>query len=117
MGKRNEEERFNKTLSVFDAIGNAIWDERHPGCFTDDQEERFGEASYRSSDASGELSLLETLFGDNAEGEKPYYKVSSTLGTPYPKCPNCDADLSEGHFNFCPNCGQKLDWNGTKEPK
>ena len=29
-------------------------------------------------------------------------------------CPNCDGDIIDD-FDFCPNCGVKLDWTKFKE--
>lgn len=34
----------------------------------------------------------------------------------YGACPNCEYPLNYD-FNYCPDCGQALDWNNTNENK
>lgn len=43
--------------------------------------------------------------------KKPKYKSENSL----PSCSQCGGiiDLLQGDANYCPNCGQKLDWTDT----
>lgn len=36
--------------------------------------------------------------------------ASSSWGDFY-ECPKCGETLIERHYNYCPDCGQKLDWS------
>ena len=35
------------------------------------------------------------------------------------KCPGCGTcyEIEYDHYNYCPNCSQKIDWSGFKEWK
>lgn len=35
-------------------------------------------------------------------------------GLGYFMCPKCEEILTKGYYNYCPNCGQKLDWSDEK---
>ena len=35
-------------------------------------------------------------------------------GLGYFKCPKCGEEITEGYYNYCPVCGQALDWSGEK---
>lgn len=32
----------------------------------------------------------------------------------YFRCPKCGEILTKGYYNYCPDCGQKLDWGDNK---
>lgn len=36
--------------------------------------------------------------------------VKHYFGYGYFACPKCEQIIIEEHYNYCPDCGQKLDW-------
>ena len=37
------------------------------------------------------------------------------VGLGFFKCPKCGEMFIEEHYNYCPDCGQKLDWSDEDE--
>ena len=35
-------------------------------------------------------------------------------GLGYFKCPKCGEEITEGYYDYCPVCGQKVDWSDEK---
>ena len=51
------------------------------------------------------------------EGRFPNYDIYGTYHTTY-KCPKCECTIHlDWHEvkNYCPTCGQKLDWNDCND--
>lgn len=52
------------------------------------------------------------------DNEGIFHPTNGINGVPYDLCPNCETNLctdgyfgrSKDGFNYCENCGQKLDW-------
>ena len=40
--------------------------------------------------------------------------VKHYVGFGYYKCPKCEKTIIEADYNYCPDCGQKLDWSDDK---
>ena len=40
--------------------------------------------------------------------------VKHYVGFGYYKCPKCEKTIIEADYNYCPDCGQKLDWSDEK---
>ena len=36
-------------------------------------------------------------------------------GLGYFKCPKCGEEITEGYYNYCPECGQALNWSSSNE--
>ena len=62
---------------------------------------------YRSIGSIEEFKSLKQI----GEAKKPVIRVYPQSGFKRNHCPNCDANLTSSGFDWCIECGQKLDWS------
>jgi len=59
------------------------------------------------------IDALERMIPTQPYMESDGYADGSEVWEYY--CPMCNYDFEENVFNYCPKCGQKIDWKGINE--
>ena len=66
-------------------------------------------------DSNGYFSQIEKALKRNEPMKINSVNPSSYYGgLGYFKCPKCGEEITEGYYDYCPVCGQKVDWSDEK---
>lgn len=89
-------------------------------CALDDPETmKFGWLKLLTGNYDGTLLFIEEVADECGESKKPIFREIDKFQCELNVCPICghiveDVESME-NFNYCPGCGQRIDWSGYNE--